>query len=471
MGLLASFTDKATIGDLIVTENQIITGNASNKAQSVAMSGDATIVASGALTLVATVVQTDQANTYTGTSVQNFGNNHIRNTSKVTIGTNTDPISIFRVVAPAGSSALSPLTQYVVGTIGDKINVEDANFSGLLYDSFVTSTTGGNDRSFKCIGGRITDDGHKNSVWLGPAITATGGHDGSNQGEHGLVIGGIDSSGSGSEFGIHMDITITADPEDATKARCGLFTLKDDDSTGTHDFTRGIEIGSTGTQQCDDGLLIGGVGGWNNAIRITSGNIDIGGGNIINTGTLTLPTSTDTLVGKATTDVFTNKSYDANGTGNVLANIDNGNVLAGSSIPKVIIKSADETINSSSTLQNDDELTIAVSANKRYYFNLYLYFLSDTTPDFKYAFTVPASTTSRRLLGNWNGASAESATGALTTVSTIVSGGTSQQTLMLSAYVITGASAGSITLQWAQDTSDVANTTVKAGSTMVMYEV
>lgn len=38
---------------------------------------------------------------------------------------------------------------------------------------------------------------------------------------------------------------------------------------------------------------------------------------ISNTGTLTLPTSTDTLLGRATTDTLTNKTYDTAGTGNV----------------------------------------------------------------------------------------------------------------------------------------------------------
>jgi hypothetical protein len=40
------------------------------------------------------------------------------------------------------------------------------------------------------------------------------------------------------------------------------------------------------------------------------------------TRTLTIPNASDTIVGKATTDTFTNKTFDANGTGNSLSNVD-----------------------------------------------------------------------------------------------------------------------------------------------------
>ncbi len=48
--------------------------------------------------------------------------------------------------------------------------------------------------------------------------------------------------------------------------------------------------------------------------------------------TLTLPDATDTLVGKATSDVFTNKTFDADGSGNSITNIENGDIKAAAAI-------------------------------------------------------------------------------------------------------------------------------------------
>lgn len=61
--------------------------------------------------------------------------------------------------------------------------------------------------------------------------------------------------------------------------------------------------------------------------------------------TIVLPDASDTLVGKATTDILTNKTIDADGTGNVISNIDDGNIKVAAAInaTKIADGSVDNT--------------------------------------------------------------------------------------------------------------------------------
>ncbi len=130
----------------------------------------------------------------------------------------------------------------------------------------------------------------------------------------------------------------------------------------------------------------------------------------------------------------------------------------------VITKSGDETINNVSTLQNDDDLLDAVAANITYIVEVYLVVQSGGTPDFKFAFTVPASAT---IVG-----AAYSAAGVLHTANADLTSGiavqiaTSDQGVIIRAKLVVAGTAGTLQLQWAQNTADVSDTVVKEESYM-----
>lgn len=172
--------------------------------------------------------------------------------------------------------------------------------------------------------------------------------------------------------------------------------------------------------------------------------------------TLTAPIFTTPALGTPASGVLTNCT---------------GLPTAGLANFQLIIKSSDETINSDSTLSDDSELTATLAANKRYAFFSVIFVITDATPDFKYGYTVPASTTNQKGASVWRGSGGLQAANPVTTSQAMTASGTSETQLPINGYVITGASAGTLDFQWAQDTSDAANTTVKAGSFILVWEV
>ena len=133
---------------------------------------------------------------------------------------------------------------------------------------------------------------------------------------------------------------------------------------------------------------------------------------------------------------------------------------------RTVIKSADETIISDETLSNDTHLALSVAASKRYNLVLMLRVSSGTDPDFKFAFSAPSGAT---VNGGYNGtAQTMSYDLDMTVGQPVVSAG--NVVVMIWAFVETAGTAGTLTLQWAQNTSWASNTTVREGSFMELSE-
>ncbi|MEH1013043.1 hypothetical protein V6U90_08020 [Micromonospora sp. CPCC 206060] len=132
--------------------------------------------------------------------------------------------------------------------------------------------------------------------------------------------------------------------------------------------------------------------------------------------------------------------------------------------PKVARKTASQVVNNSATFVNDTALSVPVEANALYKAHLYIVQNSNTTADFKYQFSAPAGTT----LTNWTFMSGNTAN--WTTIIAPLGGVTgvngigADSPLNAWGIVAIGASGGSFTVQWAQNTPNVSDTTVKAGS-------
>lgn len=140
-----------------------------------------------------------------------------------------------------------------------------------------------------------------------------------------------------------------------------------------------------------------------------------------------------------------------------------------------ITKTADETVNNSNTLQNDDHLFVSLSSvNVSYWVECFIRYTSTTaTPDLKIAFTVPAGATFA-WTPNGLAPAATADDGTIrrvleTTGNRVLGTIAATEVLALPVGVLTiGGTLGPIQFQWSQNTATAENTVVKAGSAMLL---
>uniref|UniRef100_A0A6M3IYH6 Uncharacterized protein n=1 Tax=viral metagenome TaxID=1070528 RepID=A0A6M3IYH6_9ZZZZ len=132
-------------------------------------------------------------------------------------------------------------------------------------------------------------------------------------------------------------------------------------------------------------------------------------------------------------------------------------------------KTADETVNNSDVLQNDNHLLFAVAANEVWELTINILALSATaTPDLKANITVPAGATGAL---QWIGSTNYTETYAIGGLNPVFPLVATLGLFQLKAIVVNGANAGNVQFQWAQQTATVQNTTVKANSCIIAHKL
>ena len=156
-------------------------------------------------------------------------------------------------------------------------------------------------------------------------------------------------------------------------------------------------------------------------------------------------------------------------------------VASASSGHTVVRKTADETVNNSATLQNDDHLLFAIGSNEVWVVMFHLFVsAASATPDIKIALSLPSGATSAMgIIGQATGttgteadAKIQSFTSATTALSVGVPADSTSNTFVLySAHIANGSTAGNVQLQWAQSTANASDSKIRTGSFLVADRV
>ena len=127
-----------------------------------------------------------------------------------------------------------------------------------------------------------------------------------------------------------------------------------------------------------------------------------------------------------------------------------------------VTKAVDETVNNSETLQDDDEIVLAVQASKTYFGFFTAIFNSSAVADIKMAFVVPSGATCIRQSSGL-GAQVRTFTNNFENATSFSTSATNES-FMLILKIVVDTTAGNIQLQFAQNTAEVSDTKMLKGT-------
>jgi len=139
---------------------------------------------------------------------------------------------------------------------------------------------------------------------------------------------------------------------------------------------------------------------------------------------------------------------------------------------KLVRKTADETVNNSTVLQNDNELKLAVLANEVWYIEAVIIATILAASDFKWHWTMPALAEFYGLGHEefpYNNFSSYFELSATTSIEAVAAPET--KVCRMQGLYIGGANGGDLQLQWAQNAAAVEDTKVLANSHIRAYKV
>ncbi len=135
-----------------------------------------------------------------------------------------------------------------------------------------------------------------------------------------------------------------------------------------------------------------------------------------------------------------------------------------------VVKPTDESVTSSTSMQDDDHIKFTPAISKTYSYVIFFRYHSTITNNIKYKFTVPTGCTMFRTgTAQWKH-DMENIEIDMTADSTLNTNTDGIRLGISTGTIIMSTTAGAITLQWAQQSSNATAATIKAGTYLIVYE-